>query len=78
MAFGSGPIHYKNVILLNRGLQEILDELAGLGLTSRYDDEGYWFHKGGFVLHAPESVVKAVTVYRRGYYEEEVELASKV
>jgi hypothetical protein len=78
MAFESGPIHFKNVVLLNRPLQEILDALATLGLTSRYDDEGYWLDEAGFVLHAPDGVIKAVTVYRRGYYEEEVALALKV
>jgi hypothetical protein len=78
MAFGSAPIHFKNVILLNRRLDQVLDDLARLALTCRYDDEGYWCHEGGFVLYAPENIVKAVTVYRSGYYEEEVELASKV
>jgi hypothetical protein len=59
-------------------LDELLDELTDLGLSSRYDNEGYWFDDAGFVLYAPDNIVKAVTVYRRGYYEEEVDLASKV
>jgi hypothetical protein len=78
MAFGSVPIHYNNVDLLNRRLEEIINDLTDLGLTSRYDDEGYWFDDAGFVLYAPEKSVKAITVYRSGYYEEEVDLASKV
>src|ERR1700732_2393896 len=78
MAFESGPIHYHNVVLLKRPLQKIFNDLAALGLTSRYDDEGYWFDDVGFVLYAPENIVKAVSVYRRGYYEEEVNLALKI
>jgi hypothetical protein len=78
MAFGNCPIHYKNILFLNRPLQEVVNDLAGIGLSSQYEDEGYWFHDAGFVLYAPDNMVKAVTVYRRGYYEEEVDLASKV
>jgi hypothetical protein len=78
MAFGANPIDYKHVLLINRPLQEVLDDLANLGLAARYDDEGYWFDDAGFVIHAPDSIVKAVTAYRKGYYEEEVHLASKV
>lgn len=78
MAFGSGPVHYSKIALLGRPLEEVFHDLAGIGLTPRYDDEGYWFDDAGFVLYAPDDVVKAVTVYRRGYYEEQVALASKL
>jgi hypothetical protein len=61
-----------------RLLQEVLNDLGSLKLRSRYDNDGYWFDDAGFVLHAPDNVVNAVTVYRKGYYEEEVDLASKV
>lgn len=78
MAFGTGPIHYKNLVLLNSCLQDIVENLGRLGVTSRYDDGGYWFHDAGFVLYAPRSIVEAVTVFRSGYYEEQIELASNV
>jgi hypothetical protein len=76
MAFGAGPIHYESIMLLKRPLEEVVEDLARLGLSPRYDDEGYWFHDVGFVVYSPESTVEAVTVYRRGYYEEEIALAS--
>jgi hypothetical protein len=68
-AWGSCPIYYKQASLLNAGTQEALERLAGLGLSSRYDD-GYFLDDGGFALYAPDDVVKAVTVYRREYYDE--------
>ena len=68
-AWGPCPIHYKGVSLLNASTQEVLERLAGLGLSSRYDD-GYFLDDGGFALYTPDDVVKAVTVYRRGYYDE--------
>jgi len=40
-----------------------------LGLSSRYDD-GYFLDDAGFALYAPDDVVKAVTVYQKGYYDE--------
>jgi hypothetical protein len=78
MAFGSCPIFYENTSFLNRPLRDVLADLAKVGLSSQYDDEGYWFHDAGFVLYAPDNIVKAVTVYRKGYYEEEIDVASKV
>jgi hypothetical protein len=78
MGFGSSPIHYKDVVKVKRRLQDVLNDLASLGLVSRYDDEGYWFDEAGFVLYAPDDIIKAVTVFKRGYYEEEAELASKI
>lgn len=68
-AWGSCPISYKDASLLNTSVQEVLQRLADLGLSSRYDD-AYFLDDGGFVLYAPDDVVKAVTVYRKGYYDE--------
>jgi hypothetical protein len=68
-AWGSCPIYYKDTPLLNASVQEVLERLKNLGLSSRYDD-GYFFDGGGFVPYAPDDVVKAVTVYRKGYYDE--------
>ena len=73
-AFGSCPIHYNGVSLLNATTNNVLERLASLGLCSRYDD-GYFFDDGGFAL-ASDEIVKAVTVYRKGYYEEETELGA--
>lgn len=68
-AWGSCPVYYKDAALLNASVQEVLERLANLGLSSRYDD-GYFLDDGGFALYAPDDVVKAVTVYRKGYYDE--------
>ena len=76
IAFGKAPIHYKNVLLLDRHLLAVLNDLGSVGLNSRNDD-AYWIDCAGFVLHAPDDVVRAVNIYGKGYFEEEVELASK-
>jgi len=67
--WGSCPIHYKGAALLNASIQEVLERLANLGLSPRYDD-GYFLDDGGFALYAPDDVVTAVTVYKKGYYDE--------
>ena len=67
-AFGSCSISFRNVPLLQVPLGQVIDELAKLGLTYRYDD-GYFFDQAGFVLQATETVVDDVTVYRKGYYD---------
>lgn len=67
--FGSCPITYKNFSPMNVSLQEVLVGLESFGLTHRYDD-GYFFDDAGFVLYAPDDVVQAVTVYRKGYFDE--------
>jgi hypothetical protein len=77
MGYGSSPIHYDNVILMDRSLRDVLDELTTLGLRARYDDEGHWVDDAGFVIYAQDNTVKAITVYRKGYYEEQVALASQ-
>jgi hypothetical protein len=68
-AWGPCPIYYQRASLLNANTQEVLERLAGLGLSSRYDD-GYFLDDAGFALYAPDDVVEAVTVYPRGYYDE--------
>jgi hypothetical protein len=69
-AFATCPIYFRGISLLNKSPQVILNELTSLGLKAREDD-GYFFDEGGFVLSiGPEDVVNAVTVYRKGYYEE--------
>jgi hypothetical protein len=66
-AFGSCPIHYNGVSLLNESTNKVLESLASVGLSSRYDD-GYFFNDGGFAL-ASDEIVRAVTAYRKGYYD---------
>lgn len=68
-AWGPCPIYYQGASLLNANIQAVLERLAALGLSSRYDD-GYFFDDAGFALYAPDDVVKAVTVYPKGYYDE--------
>jgi hypothetical protein len=68
-AFDGCSISYQDVKLLNENIQDTLKMLAVGGLSSRYDD-GYFFDEPGFALFAIDNVVKAVTVYRRGYFDE--------
>lgn len=68
-AFGSCPICYNKVVLLHRDIESVVSDLAKSGLTCRFDD-GYFFDDGGFALVVDESTVEAITVYRRGYYDE--------
>jgi hypothetical protein len=68
--FGSCPIYYQNVACLRRDAQEVLQALAKLGLTSRYENQLHIFDDGGFALYVPDDTVLAVSVFRRGYYDE--------
>jgi hypothetical protein len=67
-AFGSCPLAYKGLALLNKNIEPVLEILTNLGLGYRYDD-GYFIDTEGFALYAPDGVVKGVTVYRKGYYQ---------
>lgn len=59
---------YKGVSTINRPIAEVLRDFAQRDISYREDD-GYFFDQGGFVLFTDEGVVKAVTVYRPGYYD---------
>jgi len=68
--FGSCPIYYQDVSSLRRDAQDVLKALAQLGLTSRHENQLYMFDDGGFALYVPDDIVLAVSVFRRGYYDE--------
>jgi hypothetical protein len=68
-AIASCPVSFNGVALLKRHLDEVLRDCASLGSVPRVDD-GYFFDGAGFALYVLEDVVKAVTIYRKGYYEE--------
>jgi hypothetical protein len=55
---------------LKRPITETERDLSTLGLVSRYDD-GYFFDKAGFALQVIGGLVEAVSVYRKGYYDNE-------
>jgi hypothetical protein len=73
-AFAKCPIYYRNVRLLNGPAGDILRELSELALSPREDEYGgLCFDSGGFVLSLSDDRVEAVTVYRKGYYDEALE-----
>ena len=74
-AFEPCPVYYRDISLLNISVREVLDRLASLGVSARYDD-GHLLDAGGFALYAPDDVVRAVTVYRKGYYDEPPDVTS--
>jgi hypothetical protein len=57
------------VSLLDTPIEKALQNLADAGLPSRYDD-GYFIDACGIVLSAPDGTVNAVTVCRKGYYND--------
>ena len=62
------PIEFGGVRLVGATAGAVQAQLAKLGLHCRRDD-GCFFDSAGFALYEPRGVVKAVTVYRRGYYD---------
>jgi hypothetical protein len=76
-AFGSCPISYKGIALLNVPIQIALKELEKQLLQYRFDD-GYFLDKGGFALFESEDLIKGVTVYSKKCFEERISLSRSV
>jgi hypothetical protein len=66
-----GPISVNccGVPLLDIPIERALTNLADAGLSYRYDD-GYFIDECGVALYVPDGAVRAVTAYRRGYYDD--------
>jgi hypothetical protein len=64
-----GPItvRYRGISLINVPIADVLQQLRDAGISYRFDD-GYFVDESGFVIYAPSDTVKAVTIYRKGYY----------
>jgi hypothetical protein len=61
---------YRGLRLLRASLKRTLNELAEMGYTTEYEDEGYNFKSLGFVLYVPHTYkkIEAVSLYRLGHY----------
>ena len=67
--FGSNRPTYRGVDLLRREADDVVRDLAALGLAVRDDGQGsLWFDDSGFALIAPTGNTEGVSVFRRGYY----------
>lgn len=69
-AFGSCPIHYQHAYFLRNDVHNVLNELAQLGLFSQYENQLHVFETGGFALYVSDDIVLAVSVFRKGYYDD--------
>jgi hypothetical protein len=58
---------FNGITLIGNTLGNLLPRLAELGFSHRFDD-GCFIDDAGFVVFAPDDTVKAVTVYRKGYF----------
>jgi hypothetical protein len=64
--WGARTVLLNGVSLLNLPIVEVLANLDAAHLSYHYDD-GYFIDSCGCALYAHDNVVKAVTVYRKGY-----------
>ena len=69
-AFSPCEPKFANISLLSENAQTVLAKLESLGHEANYDDGGYFFDELGFVLYAPSEEIEAVSVYRKGYYDD--------
>ncbi len=61
---------FDGVRLLDHNLGAVLGRLGELGHSYRCHDKGYDFEGLGFVLYVPLESIEAVSIYRRGYYDD--------
>ncbi len=61
---------FQGVHLRDADLGRVLARLADQGYHATEDDAGYNFKDLGIGLYVPESAIEAVSVYRRGYYDD--------
>ena len=67
-AFPPSQPTYRGVDLMKPEADEVIADLAKLGLTVRKDGQGgLWFDDQGFSLFAPDGRTEGVSVFRRGY-----------
>lgn len=66
--FGTCPISYKGIELLNVPIEVVLRKLQAEGLQHQWDD-GYFFEGGGFALFESDGKTNAVTVYSKRCFE---------
>lgn len=56
--------------LIGKRVLKIVDELASIGCTCRRDEPSYFVDDSGFALFVEDEIVVAVSVFRKGYYDE--------
>jgi hypothetical protein len=67
-AFPPSQPTYRGIDLMKPEADEVVADLAKLGLTVRNDGQGgLWFDDQGFSLFAPDGRTEGVSVFRRGY-----------
>ncbi len=65
-------VEYQGIQFFSLELSGILERLKNLGYSAPYDsiDSGYNFTSIGLGLYCEEGVIKGVSIYAPGYYEE--------
>ncbi len=65
-------IEYQGIQFFSLQLQDCLDQLKQLGYSAPYDavGAGYDFSSIGLGLYCEEGVIKGVSIYALGYYDE--------
>ena len=61
---------YEGIKFLRRKTTLVVAALEKLGNEQSYDDGSYLFEGLGIALYAPATTVEAVSVFRRGYYQD--------
>lgn len=65
----SNPM-YDGVTFLSRQAESIQKEMANKGVETIQDDVGYDFPDLGFGIYVREDKIEAVSIYRKGYYDD--------
>jgi hypothetical protein len=65
----ANPI-YDNITFLGRQPDAVHQDMISKGMTAIQDDVGYDFPDLGFGIYVREDTVEAVSIYRKGYYDD--------
>lgn len=65
----SNPI-YNGITFLGRKPDDVYHEITSKGYSAIKDDVGYDFPDLGFGIYVREDTVEAVSIYRKGYYDD--------
>lgn len=69
-AFEPASVSFDGVLFLGRKVQSVIDEMRERGFRASEANGGIDFNDAGIGLTYGESLIEAVAVFRRGYYDE--------
>lgn len=61
---------YRGLSFIGRSSEDAIRDIVGMGFFVTSDDVGYFFYELGFAFYAPHEKVEAISIFRKGYYDE--------